>query len=323
MKFHKDILKLDAEKTIEQLTTTIKKQIRQDLKKSGAVLGISGGIDSSVCAALCAKALGPENVLGIMLPEKESSPDSKNLAEELAAQLGIKTLVNNIAPSLEGFGCYNMRDEAIKRVFPEYTPETHTNKITIGSNPLEKASLNFFSVVIEDKEGNVKSKRLPRNEYLQIVAASNLKQRSRMTHLYYHGERLNYAVIGTGQKDEHELGFFVKYGDGAADLKPLAHLYKLQVFQIAESLPIPKDILGRTPTTDTYSSEVTQTEFFYGSPFEVLDPCWYALENNIPQEEVAKVLELTVEQVDRVQKDIQQKIRGTNYLRREPMHIHE
>lgn len=321
MKFDKDILKLDAEKTIEEIVAKIKKQIRQDLKKTGAVLGISGGIDSSVCAALCAKALGPENVLGVMLPEKESSPDSRNLAQELADGLGIKSMVNNIAPALEGFGCYDMRDEAIKRVFPEYSPETHTNKITIGSNPLEKAALNFFNVVIEDKEGNVQSKRLPRNEYLQIVAASNLKQRTRMTHLYYHAERLNYAVVGTGQKDEHELGFFVKYGDGGADLKPIAHLYKLQVFQIGASLPIPKDILTRIPTTDTYSSEVTQTEFFYGSPFEILDPCWYALENNIPIEDVAKGLDLTIEQVERVQKDIQQKIRGTNYLRREPMHI--
>ena len=320
MEFHKDVLKIDAEKTANEIAATIKKQIRQDFKRAGAVIGISGGIDSSVVAALCVKALGPENVLGVMLPEKESSPDSRNLAQELADQLGIKSIVNNIAPALEGFGCYDMRDEAIKRVFPEYG-KGYSVKITIAAKPLENASLNFFNVVIQDPKGNIQSKRLPRNEYLQIVAASNLKQRTRMTHLYYHAERLNYAVAGTGQKDEHELGFFVKYGDGGADIKPIAHLYKLQVFQLATVLPVPKDIISRTPTTDTYSSEVTQTEFFYGSPFEVLDPCWYALEHNIPVADVAKGLGLTVEQVERVQKDIQQKIRGTNYLRSEPLHF--
>ncbi|MCK5127017.1 MAG: NAD(+) synthase [candidate division Zixibacteria bacterium] len=322
MEFHKDVMKIDAGKTAEEIAAVIKRQVRQDLKRAGVVVGISGGIDSSVVVALCAKALGPENVLGIMLPEKESAPDSRNLAQELADQIGIKTIVNNISPSLEGFGCYDMRDEAIRRVFPEYG-KGYNVKITIASKPLEKASLNFFNVVIEDPDGNIKSKRLPRNEYLQIVAASNLKQRSRMTHLYYHAERLNYAVAGTGQKDEHELGFFVKYGDGGADFKPIAHLFKLQVFQLAEALPVPKEIISRTPTTDTYSSEVDQTEFFYGSPFEVLDPCWYALENNIPADEVAKVLKLSTEQVERVFKDIQQKIRGTNYLRSEPLHFNQ
>jgi len=320
MKFHKDILRLDAESVIEDICGVIKKQVRQDLKKAGAVLGISGGIDSSVVAALCARALGPDRVLGVMMPEKESSPDSRNLAQELADHLGIASAVDNIAPALEGFDCYRKRDEAIKRVFPEYKAGYNV-KITIASKPLEKASLNFFNATIESPDGKAVTKRLPREEYLQIVAASNFKQRTRMAHLYYHAERMNYAVAGTGQKDEHELGFFVKYGDGGADFKPIAHLFKMQVFQLAEILPIPDDIRRRPPTTDTYSAEVTQTDFFYGVPFHILDPCWYGLENDVAPGEVAKALGLTAEQVRRVYDDIRQKQRGTKYLRLPPLHV--
>lgn len=322
MAFHKNILKIDAEQEAEFIAKTIKRQVRQDLKRGGVVVGISGGIDSSVVAALCVKALGPEKVLGIMLPEKESSPDSKNLAQVLADGLGIESKVVNIAPALEGFECYQKRDDALKRVFPEYG-KGYDVKITNAARPLEKASFNFFNATIIAPDGTEQTKRLPRDEYLQIVAASNYKQRTRMTHLYYEGERLNYAVAGTGQKDEHELGFFVKYGDGGADFKPIAHLYKMQVYMLAEALPVPEEIRKRRPTTDTYTAEVTHEEFFYGMPFEIMDPCWYALENDFPPEEVAKALGLTVEQVIRVNKDIEQKMRGTRYLRMPPVHVDE
>lgn len=318
MKYTKDSIKIDAAKVAENLTDVIKQQIRQTLKKSGAVVGISGGIDSSVVAALCVQALGKERVLGVMMPEKESSSDSRDLAQILADRLGIATVVNNIAPALEGFDCYRLKNEAIRRVFPEFT-EGWKAKIVIASNLLEADSINYFKLVIESPSGETKSKRMPPAEYMQIVAASNFKQRSRMTHLYYHAERLNWAVVGTGNKDEHELGFFVKYGDGGADLKPIAHLYKLQVYQLAEVLPIPDEIKGRTPTTDTYSAHTSQAEFFFGIDFAILDPIWYGLENNIPAETVANELGLTAQQVERVYKDIRQKQRTTNYLRLSPL----
>jgi len=194
-------------------------------------------------------------------------------------------------------------------------------KITIGSKLLEREGFNYFNLVVETPDGRSLSKRMPQAEYLQVVAASNLKQRTRMSQLYYHAERLNYAVVGTGNKDEHELGFFVKYGDGGADLKPIAHLFKLQVFQLATVLPVPKEIQNRIPTTDTYSAEVPQTEFFFGVDFDILDPVWYGMENNYAPADIAKGLGLTVDQVERVMKDIQQKKRSTNYLRMEPLEI--
>jgi len=304
----------------DQLCQAILTQIRDDLKRGGAVIGISGGIDSSVCAALCARALGPTKVLGIMMPEKESAGESKTLAQKLGDKFGFETILENISGGLEGMGCYNRRDEAIRKVFPEFD-SSYTCKITIPTNILEKETFNFFTLVIESPDGEIKSKRMPPSVYLQVVASSNLKQRLRMTTLYYHAEKRNWAVIGTGNKDEHEQGFFVKYGDGGADLKPIAHLFKIQVFQLAEYLGVPQEIIKRTPTTDTYSAEVTQEEFFFGLDFYHMDMLWYALENNIPPAEAAKVVDLTTEQVERGYANIKRKIIATEYLRMNPLEI--
>ena len=140
-----------------------------------------------------------------------------------------------------------------------------------------------------------------------------------MSMLYYHAEARNYAVIGTGNKNEHELGFFVKYGDGGADVKPIAHLFKTQVFQLAKYLDIPEEIQRRTPTTDTYSAEQTQEEFFFRLSFDILDRIWSGWEKGVPVETIAGVLKLTPTQVENVIKDIQRKKKTTEYLRTEPL----
>lgn len=317
MTFTKDSLKIDAARVADELCQTMRNQIRRDLKKTGAVVGISGGIDSSVCAALAARALGPKRVVGIMMPETDSSPESESLARELAAAFGFETIKENISAGLAGLGCYQRRDEAVKSVFPEFD-ETYTSKITIPSNILEKESFNFFNLTIANKNGE-KTKRLPLEAYLQIVAASNLKQRLRMTTLYYHAEKRNWAVVGTGNKDEHMQGFFVKYGDGGADLKPIAHLFKIQVYQLAEYLGVPSGIIKRTPTTDTYSAEVTQEEFFFGLDFYTMDMLWYAMETGVPAAEAARVLDISAEQAEKGYANIQRKITATEYLRLAPL----
>ncbi len=323
MEFTKDALRIDPEAVTKELTDVILKQIRGKLKKGGAVIGISGGIDSSVTAALCARALGPKRVLGIMLPEKESASESKMLAEDLAAKFGFETIVEEISGGLEGMGCYQRRNEAIKSVFPEFDPDKHKCKITIPTNILEKKTYNFFTLVIEDEEGKESSRRMPPEAYLQVVAASNLKQRLRMTTLYYHAEKRNWAVVGTGNKDEHMQGFFVKYGDGGTDLKPIAHLYKIQVYQLAEFLGVPEGIIKRTPTTDTYSAEVTQEEFFFGLDFFNMDMLWHAMEKKVPAKKAAEVLGLTEEQAERGFANIERKIKATEYLRLHPLEIND
>jgi len=319
MEFSKDSLKLDCEQEFGRLVTQMRESVRA-FKRGGAVIGISGGIDSSVVLALSARAFGPEKVIGISMPEKETSTVSSPLAEELSRRFETTYIVEDITPTLEGAGTYRKRDDAIRELIPSYGPGW-TCKIVLPQNLLEKGGLNIFSVVVESPDGESISKRLSPKSYLQIVAASNYKQRTRMMTLYYHAEKNNYAVIGTGNKNEHDQGFFVKYGDGGADIKPIARYFKTQVYQLGEYLGVTEEILKRTPTTDTYSAEVTQEEFFFRLDFEKLDLIWYALDKEIPAEKTADVLGLTAEQVERVQNDIIQKKRTTEYLRANPVEL--
>jgi len=203
-------------------------------------------------------------------------------------------------------------------VFPEYSAGWK-NKIVLPTNILEKDTFNYFNLTVESPKGEVFTKRMPLEAYLQVVAASNLKQRLRMTTLYYHAEKRNYAVVGTGNKDEHMQGFFVKYGDGGADLKPIAHLFKIQVYQVAEAIGVPVEIIKRTPTTDTYSFEVTQEEFFFGLDFYTMDMLWHAMENDVPPSEAAAVLGLTTEQAEKGYANIKRKVTATEYLRMTPL----
>ena len=318
MPFSVNSLNIDCEKVAGELVETLKKQVYVQMNRGGAVVGTSGGVDSAVVAALCARAFGPEKMLGVLLPEKDSSPDSTMLGKELAGEFGYEYIIEDVSKALEGAGCYVRRDEAIARVFPEYKPGWKA-KIVLPTKILEKSQLNIFKLTVTAPGGQPQTKRLPLKEYLHIVAASNMKQRIRMLTLYYHAERLNYAVIGTGNKNEHEQGFFVKYGDGGADCKPIAHLYKTQVFQLAEYLGVPEEIRRRTPTTDTYPDEQTQEEFFFGLKFKTMDLLWYAFENNVAVEEVSKVMKLNTDQVQRVWNDLKQKHRTTEYLRMPPL----
>lgn len=318
MDFTKDSININPAEELARISSKLKEDVIKKLKKRGAVVGISGGIDSSVVLAICAKTFGQERVLGVMMPENDSNPDSLELAKKLSAKFNTQYVVENMTEALAGFGCYRRRDEAIKKVFPEFN-STYKAKITLPTNLMEKETLNVFQLTIITPDGKTKSERLPLKEYLQIVAASNFKQRSRMSMLYYHAEARNYAVIGTGNKNEHEQGFFVKYGDGGADIKPIAHLFKTQVFQLAEYLEVPEEIRRRTPTTDTYSAEQTQEEFFYRVPFDILDRVWFGWEKGVPSKTIAKALELTEENVESIIHDTQRKIRTTEYLRMEPL----
>ncbi len=318
MNFTKDSIKIDPAKEFGEITSKLREDVTRKLKKRGAVVGISGGIDSSVVLALCAKTFGPDRVLGVIMPENDSNPDSLELAKKLSTKFNTKYVIENMTEAVAGFGCYKRRDEAIKNVFPEFD-SNYKAKITLPTNLLEKETLNIFHLTIISPDGKTKSERIPLKEYLQIVAASNFKQRSRMCMLYYHAEARNYAVIGTGNKNEHEQGFFVKYGDGGADIKPIAHLFKTQVFQLADYLEVPKEIRERTPTTDTYSAEQTQEEFFYRVPFDILDRVWFGMEKGVAAEEIATALGLSKENVESIMHDTQRKIRTTEYLRMEPL----
>ncbi|MDE3214588.1 MAG: NAD(+) synthase [Bacteroidota bacterium] len=318
--FSKDILVIpNVEEKVNSITQKLKSDITNVLKRKGAIVGISGGIDSSVTLALTARALGPENVLALILPEKDSSSDSKELALKLAAQYGVKTHEENISKALDGFGCYARRDEAVKSVFPEYNPESYSMKIGINAKSISRNLPPVFSLTIVDRKGEEKSKLLPGKEYLQIVAASNFKQRCRMSMLYYHAERLYYAVVGTPNKHEVEQGFFVKHGDGGADVMPIGNFYKTQVYQLGSYLDIPEEIMKRTPTSDTYSAEQTQEEFFFQLPFKEMDLIWYGFENGYSPAEVGAEMGRTEEEITTIYHNFQRKQRTTEYLRMAPI----
>lgn len=318
--FSRTALDLDVEREAARIEEGLRQVVYHQLHRQGGIVGISGGIDSSVVLALCARAFGSERVVGILLPEKESSPESSDLAHQLADKYSMETVTENISAALEGFGCYRRRDEAIRRVFPDYQPGWRV-KIVLPGNLLEEATLNIFRLVVTDLQGNEYSKRMPLKEYYQVVASSNFKQRTRMSFLYYHAELRNYAVVGTANKNEHDLGFFVKYGDGGMDVNPIGHLFKSQVFQLARYLDVPEEIQKRTPTTDTYPGGSTQEEFFYRIPFEILDAIWYGYEQRTPNVEIARSLGLSVEQVGRVIADIESKKRTTEFLRTPPVNL--
>lgn len=316
--FNKLWLDLDTEQETERIVDALEGAVHQKLRRQGAVVGLSGGIDSSVVLALCARAFGPDKVVGLLLPEKESSPESAQLAHELADTFKVQPITEDITPVLEGYGCYQRRNEAICRVVPQYQPGWKV-KIVLPGDLLDQGSLNVFQLVVNDPQGNEYRQRLPLREYYQIVAASNFKQRARTNMLYYYAELNNYAVIGTPNKNEHDLGFFVKYGDGGYDFAPIRHLFKTQVYQLAAYLGVPQSICSRPATTDTYPGGGTQEEFFYRIPFDLLDCIWLGFEKGVSEQEIAAGLELTEEQVKRVIDDIIRKRRTTEFLRNAPM----
>jgi NAD+ synthase len=315
--FSADVLKIDAAAVSAHIENEIRDITLRQLKRKGVVVALSGGIDSSVVAALCFRALGAARVLGLILPETDSSPDSLYLANLLAQSLGIRTKVEDISGILTSAGCYQRRDEAIRKVIPEYQ-EGYKCKLVLPDQVNESA-YPIFSVVVQSPLGQRTKARLTLDSCLGVVAATNFKQRTRKMMEYYYADLCNYAVAGTPNRLEYDQGFFVKNGDGAADLKPIAHLYKTEVYQLAAYLGIPEAIQKRSPTTDTYSLDQSQEEFYFPLPYERMDLCLYAKNHNVPPEEVASVVGLTLEQVARVYRVIDATRSATRYLHRSPV----
>jgi len=314
--FSADILRIDCAKEIEKISNSLRHIVLKKFKKRGLIIALSGGIDSSVVGALCVQALGKNNVLGLHMPERDSSHDTIKLSQLISDHLNIRSINEDITPILESLGCYRRRDEAIQTLISEYD-SSYKCKIVLP-NLLETDQYRTFSVIVQSPQEQ-KRARLTSSTYLQILAATNFKQRVRKMLEYYHADRLNYAVAGTPNRQEYDQGFFVKLGDGAADVKPIAHLYKSQVYQIAEHLGIPKEIQKSVPTTDTYSMPQTQEEFYFSLPYDKFDLCLYGKNHDISTDRVANVAGLTMEQVKRVYKEISNKRTATKYLHTQPL----
>jgi NAD+ synthase len=301
---------------IDRICAWLRETVLGTLKRRGVVLGLSGGIDSSVVAALAARAFGADKVLGLFMNEGESADDTARLAHLAASHLGIATIDENISPMLAAAGCYTRRDDAIRSVIPRYAAGWKC-KIVLPS-VLDSDRYRIYSVVVRSPEGEELSARLSPTAYLQVVAATSFKQRTRKMLEYFHADRLVYAVAGTPNLLEYDQGFFVKNGDGAADIKPIAHLYKTQVYELASALGVPDEIRMRPPTTDTYSLPQSQEEFYFSLPYQGMDACLYGRNHGVPAAEVAAALGLTAEQIERVYRDIDGKRAGARYLHSPP-----
>ena len=313
-------LQLNPTEAAERIAATLRRQVGDVLRRRGLVVAMSGGIDSSVCAGLAVRAVGPEHVFGLMLPERESDAQSLDLASQWAGMLGIDYAVEDISSILDAFGCYRRRNAAIRRAMPEFQDDWRC-KVVLSGGRLDSERLNVSYLAVEVPGGELRRVRLPAAEYREIVAATNFKQRARKMLEYFHADRLHYAVVGTPNRLEYDQGFFVKGGDGLADVKPIAHLYKTQVYELAEFLGIPAAIRSRPPTTDTYSLPQTQEEFYFALPAATLDFVLFAHNHGCGAAAVAAELEggRTPEEVARALKDIEQKRATTRYLHLPPL----
>ena len=310
-------LRLDPTRAVDEIAESMRESVYKQLRRRGAVVGLSGGVDSSLVAFLCARAFGPERVLGVLMPEGESAPDTLDLSHVSAEAAGVETVLEDITPILAAAGCYERRDAAIRTVLPEYGAGWKA-KIVLPSL-LGGDRYSLFSVVAESPDGERREARLTATAYREVVAATNFKQRVRKMLEYHHADRLDYAVVGTPNRLEYDQGFFVKNGDGSADVKPIAHLYKTQVYQLAEHMGVPAVIRERPPTTDTYALEQSQEEFYFSVPFDKLDLCLYARNEGLSVEAAAAGTGLEPGVVERVYADIDRKRRAAEYLHAPPL----
>ena len=311
--FSAEALRIDDAAESDKIVSALQSQLRAQ-RKRGLVLGLSGGIDSSVAVALAVRAVGAANVQVLFMPERDSDPDSLRLGRLVAGGFGLEGIVEDIGPVLDALGCYARRDAAIRRLVPDYGAGWAC-KVVIGH---AHVGYNISSLVVQSPDGSRATHRMPLEVYLGVVAATSMKQRTRKQLEYYHADRLNFGVLGTPNRLEYDQGFFVKNGDGAADVKPIAHLYKTQVYALAEYLGVPEEVRRRPPTTDTYSLPQSQEEFYFALPYNLMDLCLFGLNHDVPLDRVAHAAGITEAQVEHVWRDIASKRRATKYLHAGP-----
>jgi NAD+ synthase len=313
-----DVLSIDCAAEADRIATRLRTIVGTELRRRGVVVAVSGGVDSAVCAALAVRALGTRHVLALLLPERESSADAHELGLEVVRCLAVPHAVEDLGPALEALGCYRWRDEAIRRVVPEFS-DGWKSKLVIGR--AAAGGLSIFRLVVEDPQGRTRSERLQASEYLDIVAATSYKQRLRKTVEYFHADRLHYAVLGTPNRLEYDQGFFVKHGDGSADVKPIAHLYKTQVYALARFLGLPAAVCDARPTTGTYTLSQGQDEFYFSLPHAQMDLALWSRNHGVAAAVLAEALGVSAEEAAAVYADIDAKRRATAYLHASPILI--
>lgn len=321
--------------TVEELNVRIMEELNRDIgnlalnirgfiknqivgfKKKGAVLGVSGGIDSAVALTLCVQELGKENVYGILLPEKESAPSSRTLGAEICESLGVAYEEVPISPILESLNIYEKKEQVIKRTCPEYDARIHKTSLVLPDF-LEQGLLNVPYIRLMKDDETVGKYRLKANDYLELIGLQGVKQRSRMVVQYMYAEQMNYVVCGTTNKTELVLGQFVKYGDGGVDLEPLADCYKTQIYALGKHLKVNEEIMRRPPSADTWSHYTTDEEFYWRMPIQIMDQLLYSFEHNLPFKVIEKNTGLPRDKIEKTKKHLERIKSTTEYIRSSP-----
>lgn len=296
----------------------MRETVTEQFRKDGIVIGVSGGVDSALIATLAVEALGADHVYGLILPEKESNPSSRELAISLCRKLKIPFREVPITPVVESFGIYAEKESLMRELFPQYDPSVHTTNLFLPSGIDSGSLLALPSIRLSDEKKSISTKRLSAQQYLKLISLQNVKQRTRMIALYMQAEKMNYVVSGTTNKSELLCGYFVKFGDGGVDIEPIANLYKLQVYRLSEVLKIDKKIIARAPSPDTWSHFTSDEDFYLRMPYEILDQLLYAEEHNLPSEIVRKSTGLTPVQMSSAQKHIQSMKNASRMLQLAP-----
>jgi NAD+ synthase len=303
------VLDLDLATEVDRISAWMVDAVANQLHRRGVIIAMSGGIDSSVCAALAVRAFGTGKVFGILLPERDSSHKSADRGALVADHLGVTYELQDIAPALAAIGCYRQRDEAIRRVFPDYADDWKC-KLAISGGA--KGGINFFKLIVQSPDGTTTEGRLGLKEYLQIVAATNFKQRP---------ARCSITTMPTGSTmrcAERRTGSSMTRASSSrtATVPPTSSRSRISTRRRSTRW---RGTSGSPRRSERGCLAQGQDEFYFALPYHQMDLALWAHNQGLPAADVAAGLGISEEHAKFIYTDIEAKRRTTHYLHARPI----